>query len=76
MKNEIWLKHGIEKLDTTYSEFFQPTKCNFHLKLHEFMCTTCEIQICSICAIENHRLHDIQQLEKYVRIIKMYLFQI
>jgi len=69
-------RHDLSKLDTTHLEFLQASKCDLHLKIIDFICTTCEIELCSICAVENHRHHEVHHLEKYVRIMNIYLFQI
>lgn len=68
MENQIMSQHDLKKVDTTHLEFVQASKCDIHLKLIDFICITCEKQMCSNCAIDNHRNHDIQDLEKYVRI--------
>ncbi|XP_022183496.1 RING finger protein 17 isoform X2 [Myzus persicae] len=58
-------QHDLNELDTTHLEFLQVSKCDLHLKIFDFICITCEIELCSICAVENHRHHDVQHLGKY-----------
>lgn len=60
--------HEVENIHFTDPEFPLESNCDQHSKLTDFICVTCDLLICSICAIENHRPHDIQPLEKYVRI--------
>jgi len=69
-------RHDLNKLDTTHLEFLQTSKCDLHLKIIDFICITCKMELCSICAVENHRHHEVHHLEKYVRIMNVYLFQI
>lgn len=69
-------QHDLKKLDTTHLEFLKAFKCDLHLKSIDFICITCEKQMCSICAVEHNRNHDIQHMEKYVRIKSIYLFKI
>ncbi|XP_025195551.1 RING finger protein 17-like isoform X2 [Melanaphis sacchari] len=64
-ENQIMLQHDLKKLDTTHLKFLQASKCDLHLKLIDFICITCDRQMCSICAIDNHRHHDVQDLKKY-----------
>lgn len=60
--------HEIEILDNANFELLLETKCNQHSKIIDFICVTCNIQLCPFCAIENHRQHNILPLEKYVRL--------
>lgn len=59
-------KHQIEVINNNIN-LPQECRCDEHLKVIDFICLTCQLQICSICAIGNHRPHDIHPLEKYVR---------
>lgn len=76
MDNPIMYNHDLEKLDNIHPDFPVESKCDLHLKLIEYFCITCKLQICSTCAINGHRLHDTQTLEEYVRIIIFYNFNI
>lgn len=66
--------HDLEKIDNIHPELPPESKCDIHLKLIEFICVPCQLHLCSMCAINDHRLHDIQPLENYVRIIVIYRF--
>lgn len=66
--NQIMSQHELERLHFTDPEFPIEFNCDQHSKLIEFICITCDVQMCSICAVENHRYHDKENLEKYVRI--------
>lgn len=69
------IKHQKVALNTgPHLELPQESRCDQHLKIIDFICETCQSQICSICAIETHRQHVIHPLDKYVRIINWYCF--
>lgn len=74
MENHLMLQHDLNKLDTTHLEFLQASKCDLHLKINDFICITCKKELCPVCAVENHRHHELLHLEKYVRIMNIYLF--
>jgi len=74
MENHLMSQHDLNKLDTTHLEFLQASKCDLHLKINDFICITCKKELCPVCAVENHRHHELLHLEKYVRIMNIYLF--
>lgn len=63
------VQHTVETLNNTDpSLHFEKPNCVKHSKLSiDFICVTCELKMCSLCAIEDHRQHDVQYLENYVR---------
>jgi len=67
-------QHDLNKLDTTHLKFLQASECDLHLKVNDFICLTCEIELCTVCAVENHQLHEVHQLEIYVRIMNIFIY--
>ncbi|XP_029343663.1 tripartite motif-containing protein 29 isoform X1 [Acyrthosiphon pisum] len=65
MENHIMSQHDLNKLDISHLELLQASKCDLHLKINDFICITCETELCPVCAVENHRHHDVHHLEKY-----------
>lgn len=76
MTNMIMSQHELERIYVTNQEFPLEPKCDQHSKLIDFICVTCDILLCSICAIENHKQHDVQHLKRYVRIKNIFPFKI
>jgi len=71
LENQILFRHQIDRIDTAFPQEF---KCNQHLKLINFVCVTCQLEICSNCAIDNHQptTHEVLSLDTYVRFIIIY----
>lgn len=67
MESEIMSHHDIETFDNEFLNLPVESICNQHLKVIDFFCTTCQMQMCSFCAIERHQQHNLLPLEKYVR---------
>jgi len=67
-------RHTVELLKNTHPALeFEKLKCSQHTKLSiDFICLDCKLKMCSICAINDHRQHDIQYLENYVSFINRY----
>lgn len=68
MDGEIMSLHDIEMFYNEHLKLPLESTCHQHLKVIDVVCITCHKQLCSFCAIENHRQHNILPLEKYVRI--------
>lgn len=69
-------EHEIETLDYPLPEVLEEFTCDEHKKPKEFICDTCQLLLCSICAVEIHRLHEVLHWNNYVRITKLYIYGI
>lgn len=74
MESRIMSQHDLFKLDTTHLDLLQASKCDLHLKINDFICITCKIELCPVCAVESHRHHEVHHLEKYVRIMNIFIY--
>jgi len=66
-QDRVTVQHTVETLNNTHPALrFEKPSCDKHTKLPvDFICVTCELKMCSLCAIEGHRQHDVQYLENY-----------
>ncbi|XP_050532840.1 RING finger protein 17 isoform X2 [Daktulosphaira vitifoliae] len=64
-ENQVMSKHIPEMIDKINIVLNSEPKCDQHFKTIEFICVTCEVNICSYCLVQSHKTHDVSTLEIY-----------
>ncbi|XP_050437515.1 RING finger protein 17 isoform X2 [Adelges cooleyi] len=65
MESMATSQHIPETLNKINIQLPPEPRCEQHMKNIEFVCITCQLEVCSVCALDSHRPHDIIQLETY-----------